>query len=41
MGKASRKNKKKELSFTSSIKEVGVVQYGPFMPSLKKRQGQK
>ena len=41
MSKASRKNKKKELSFTSSTKEVEVAQYGPSMLNLKKRQGQK
>ena len=41
MGKASRKNKKKELSFTSSTKEVGVIQYELSMLSLKKMQGQK
>ena len=40
MGKASRKNKK-ELSFTSSTKEVGVIQYELSMLSLKKMQGQK
>lgn len=41
MGKASRKNKKKELSFTSSTKEVEAIQYELSMLSLKKRQGQK